>query len=137
MELFYPDPSDIMSFQVYLTPDDGYYRGGRFKFSFDIGENFPHEPPKIKCLQKIYHPNIDLQGNVCLNILREDWKPILNIDSVLVGIQFLFLEPNSTDPLNKAAAQVLQTDRTKFAEIVRRTIGGGSEDGEVFDNVRA
>lgn len=52
-------------------------------------------------LRQIYHPNIDLEGNVCLNILREDWKPVLNINSIIVGLQYLFLEPNADDPLNK------------------------------------
>ena len=40
---------------------------------------------------QVYHPNIDLQGNVCLNILREEWKPILSISAVVYGLQFLFL----------------------------------------------
>jgi ubiquitin-protein ligase len=44
---------------------------------------------------------VDLEGNVCLNILREDWKPVLNLNSVMVGLQYLFLEPNADDPLNK------------------------------------
>lgn len=52
-------------------------------------------------LRQIYHPNVDLEGNVCLNILREDWKPVLNLNSVMVGLQYLFLEPNADDPLNK------------------------------------
>lgn len=51
--------------------------------------------------EQIYHPNVDLEGNVCLNILREDWKPVLNLNSVMVGLQYLFLEPNADDPLNK------------------------------------
>jgi len=46
---------------------------------------------------------VDLEGNVCLNILREDWKPVLNLNSVMVGLQYLFLEPNADDPLNKGA----------------------------------
>ena len=50
---------------------------------------------------KIYHPNIDLSGKICLNILREDWKPVLNLNSIMIGLQFLFLEPNPDDPLNK------------------------------------
>ena len=48
------------------------YKTGLFTFSFDINQNFPHDPPKVRCQQKIYHPNIDLEGKVCLNILRED-----------------------------------------------------------------
>ena len=63
------------------------YKGGRFHFNFAINQNFPHDPPKVKCTQKIYHPNVDLEGNVCLNILREDWKPVLNLNAVIVGLQ--------------------------------------------------
>ena len=37
---------------------------------------------------QVYHPNIDLDGNVCLNILREDWKPVLSISSIIYGLQF-------------------------------------------------
>lgn len=66
------------------------YKGGSFKFTFAINSNFPHEPPKVKCTHKIYHPNIDLEGNVCLNILREDWKPVLNLNAVIVGLQARF-----------------------------------------------
>lgn len=135
MELKYPNLEDIMNFEVIITPDEGMYEGGRFRFSFAIGGNFPHEPPKVKCLQKIYHPNIDLQGNVCLNILREDWKPVLNIDSVLVGLQFLFLEPNSIDPLNKEAAVQLQVDRVKFKRLVQTSMRGGYVQSEAFDDV--
>lgn len=50
---------------------------------------------------QIYHPNIDTEGNVCLNILRDDWKPVLTINSICFGLQFLFSEPNPDDPLNK------------------------------------
>jgi Ubiquitin-conjugating enzyme len=57
--------------------------------------------PLISWASQIYHPNIDIQGNVCLNILREDWKPVLNLNAIMVGLQYLFLEPNPDDPLNK------------------------------------
>ena len=44
-----------------------------------------------RTLQQVYHPNIDTEGNICLNILREDWKPVLSINSVVYGLNFLFL----------------------------------------------
>jgi ubiquitin-conjugating enzyme E2 M len=69
----------------------GFYKGGRFTFSFKVGPNYPHEPPKVKCETAVYHPNIDMDGNVCLNILREDWKPVLTINSIVYGLQYLFL----------------------------------------------
>lgn len=56
-----------------------------------MGQGYPHDPPKVKCETMVYHPNIDLEGNVCLNILREDWKPVLTINSIIYGLQYLFL----------------------------------------------
>jgi ubiquitin-conjugating enzyme E2 M len=105
----FPDPDDLLSFKLLISPDEGFYRHGQFSFSFKIGAAYPHEPPKVKCENKVYHPNIDLDGNVCLNILREDWKPVLTINSIVYGLQYLFLEPNPEDPLNKEAAQELQS----------------------------
>ena len=135
MKTTFPDPDDILNFTLTITPDEGLYKGGQFNFSFAISQNFPHEPPKVKCKEKIYHPNIDLDGNVCLNILREDWKPVLNLNAVVVGLQFLFLEPNASDPLNKDAANDLMSDRDRFRRNVRSSMGGGQVKGEAFDRV--
>jgi hypothetical protein len=87
MKTHFPNPDDILNFTLSIEPDEGMYKGGKFMFDFKINQNFPHDPPKVKCTQKIYHPNIDLEGNVCLNILREDWKPVLNLNAVIVGLQ--------------------------------------------------
>lgn len=87
MKTEFPDPDDILNFVLTIDPDEGMYRGSRFTFDFTINQNFPHEPPKVRCREKIYHPNIDLEGKVCLNILREDWKPVLNLNAVIVGLQ--------------------------------------------------
>ena len=92
-------------------------------------------PPKVRFLTKIYHPNIDLEGKVCLNILREDWKPVLNLNAVIVGLQFLFLEPNASDPLNKEAADDLRSSRESFRRNVRASMVGGSIRGVTYDRV--
>ncbi|GBG32099.1 Ubiquitin-conjugating enzyme family protein [Hondaea fermentalgiana] len=96
----FPNPNDLMNFQVIVSPDDGYWKGYRYTFQFTVPDMYPHEPPKVKCLEKIYHPNIDLEGNVCLNILRADWKPVLDINAVIYGLIVLFVQPNADDPLN-------------------------------------
>jgi ubiquitin-conjugating enzyme E2 M len=113
------------------------YKGGAFQFSFAINTNYPHDPPKVHCIPKIYHPNVDLDGNVCLNILREDWKPVLNLNSVMVGLQYLFLEPNADDPLNKEAAEEMRKNREQFLRNVANSMRGGNVKGVVFDNVLA
>ncbi|XP_069999220.1 NEDD8-conjugating enzyme Ubc12 [Penaeus vannamei] len=81
----------------------------------------------------VYHPNIDLEGNVCLNILREDWKPVLTINSIVYGLQYLFLEPNPEDPLNKEAAEVLQNNRRLFEQNVVKSMKGGYIGNVYFD----
>ena len=97
MKTEFPDPDDTLNFILIIEPDEGMYKGGKFNFTFAIAQGFPHEAPKVKCTQKIYHPNIDLDGNVCLNILREDWKPVLNLQAVIVGLQVLYA-PGSHRP---------------------------------------
>lgn len=65
--------------------------------------NFVSFNKKIKefIFEKIFHPNIEVNGAVCLNILREDWNPVLSLNSVIIGLQLLFTEPSIDDPLNK------------------------------------
>ncbi|MCJ1244576.1 NEDD8-conjugating protein ubc12 [Trapelia coarctata] len=135
MRTTFPNPDDILNFTLTIEPDEGMYKGGVFHFTFAINQNFPHDPPKVKCTQKIYHPNIDLEGNVCLNILREDWKPVLNLNAVIVGLQFLFLEPNASDPLNKEAAEDLRLNREVFKRNVRTAMAGGGVKSELYDKV--
>ncbi|BFZ54495.1 NEDD8-conjugating protein ubc12 [Savitreella phatthalungensis] len=135
METRFANPDDLLNFQLLITPDEGLYKGGRFTFDFAINGEYPHEPPKVKAAEKIYHPNIDLDGNVCLNILREDWKPVLNLNAVVVGLQFLFIEPNPADPLNKDAAKELVSNRELFRRNVREAMMGGNVGGITFDRV--
>lgn len=127
--------SIIPSPQFFSPPplNKGFYRGGKFVFSFKVGQAYPHEPPKVKCETQVYHPNIDLEGNICLNILREDWKPVLTINSIIYGLQYLFLEPNPEDPLNKEAAEVLQSNRRVFEQNVQKSMRGGYVGNNYFE----
>jgi ubiquitin-conjugating enzyme E2 M len=117
-------PEDLMNFKINVSPDDGMYKKGKFVFDFKVPKTYPHDPPKVQCETTVFHPNIDMEGHVCLNILREDWKPVLTIQSVIMGLQFLMLEPNADDPLNKEAAQLLSDRPQEFARTVRQTFQG-------------
>lgn len=135
IKIAFPDPANLFNFNIVVRPVEGNYKSGAFRFSVDISDNFPIDPPRIKCLQKIYHPNIDLEGNVCLNILREDWSPVLSLNSVLLGLNFLFLEPNPNDPLNKDAANMLVKNPATFVRNVKLSMRGLMIDGEHYDRV--
>lgn len=117
---------ELMKWKLVISPDDGIYKGGTFVFDVKIPDTYPHDPPKILCETTIFHPNIDMEGHVCLNILREDWKPVLTMSSVIMGMQFLMLEPNADDPLNKEAAAMLASDKDNFKRTVRHTFDGRS-----------
>ncbi|KAL7484599.1 hypothetical protein ACHAW6_014894 [Cyclotella cf. meneghiniana] len=130
-----PNPNDLTIFEVSITPDSGYWKDATYKFKFDIPDHYPHTPPKVHCDTKIYHPNINLEGKVCLNILREDWKPVLDINAVIYGLIFLFYEPNPDDPLNLEAAELFRKDTRQFERLVQRTLRGGVMDGVHFQKL--
>lgn len=131
----FPNPNDLTVFHVSITPDSGFWKNATYKFKFDIPDHYPHSPPKIHCETKIYHPNINLEGKVCLNILREDWKPVLDINAVIYGLIFLFYEPNPDDPLNHEAAELFRKDVQQFERLVQRTLRGGILDGVNFEKL--
>mmetsp|Transcript_15309 Transcript_15309/g.21321 ORF Transcript_15309/g.21321 Transcript_15309/m.21321 type:complete len:224 (-) Transcript_15309:103-774(-) len=133
--IVFPNPNDLTKFKVSVTPDTGYWARATYHFSFVIPSHYPHSPPKVDCHTKIYHPNINLDGKVCLNILREDWKPVLDINAVIYGLIYLFYEPNPDDPLNHEAAELFRKDVNKFEGLVSRTLRGGILDGVQFERL--
>ncbi|QLL33655.1 hypothetical protein HG536_0E05660 [Torulaspora globosa] len=130
-----PLAKDLPLLRLTIAPDEGYYSGGKFNFDIAFSAGYPIEPPRVRCLNRIFHPNIDYQGKICLNILREDWSPALELQSVVIGIIFLFLEVSEKDPLNKDAAAMLSRDRVEFAHAVRRSMAGDTVHGQRYDNV--
>lgn len=123
--LNFPDANNLMNFELYITPTDGLYQGAEFKFTLNIPNTYPYDPPKAQCDTMIYHPNIDWEGHVCLNILRADWMPVLNLGAVVFGLMTLFLQPNPDDPLNKEVAQLMIDNRSQFDKNVKQSLQGG------------
>ncbi|KAG9411397.1 NEDD8-conjugating enzyme Ubc12 [Aphanomyces cochlioides] len=131
----FPDTNDLTNFEVKVKVDTGLWTGASYNFTFKIPPLYPHEPPKVRCMTKIYHPNIDLDGNVCLNILREDWKPVLDINAVIYGLIYLFYEPNPDDPLNREAAELFRNDPHRFQDLVARSLRGQTVQGIHFERL--
>ncbi|EZG70491.1 ubiquitin-conjugating enzyme [Gregarina niphandrodes] len=121
-----PNENDLKSLVAYIEPDTGYYKGGCFRFQITVPANYPHDPPKVRCTQMIFHPNIDRNGSVCLNILGVGWNPILSVYSVVLGLLDLFFHPQTEDPLNKEAANLLAGDASEFSRAVCHTMRGRS-----------
>lgn len=47
--LNFPDPNNLMSFELYITPTDGLYKGAEYRFTITIPSTYPYDPPKAQC----------------------------------------------------------------------------------------
>jgi ubiquitin-conjugating enzyme E2 M len=122
-----------MEFKItYIPEKDSYWYGGKYEFAITIPPEYNISPPKVMCNTRIYHPNIDLKGNVCLNILKDDWRPTLNMNIVLAGLYFLFTDPNPNDPLNHEAATLMRDNHDQFVSNIKKSLKGGNMFGEDF-----
>ena len=94
------------------------YEEGIFKLEIRLPDRYPFEPPQVKFITKIYHPNIDSAGRICLDVLKSppqgSWKPSQNISTILTSIQLLLSEPNPDDGLMAEISQEYKHNRPGF-----------------------
>ncbi|OMH84395.1 Ubiquitin-conjugating enzyme E2 4 [Zancudomyces culisetae] len=98
---------------------DSPYEGGVFFLNIHFPTDYPFKPPKINFSTRIYHPNINSNGSICLDILKDQWSPALTISKVLLSICSLLSDPNPDDPLVPEIANLYKTDRTKYDNLAR------------------
>lgn len=101
-----------------LGPSDTPYQALTFKLSFDFPDRYPFVPPEVKFLTPIYHPNVDMKGRICLDILKDKWSAVLNVGSVLISLQSLLGEPN----------KYVHT-KPPFFRLFRYVLGGTNDGG--------
>lgn len=106
-----PREDNARYFNVIIDgPKDTPYDGGQFKLELFLPEEYPMAAPKVRFITKIYHPNVDKIGRICLDILKDKWSPALQIRTVLLSIQALLSAPNPDDPLANDVAKEWKTD---------------------------
>lgn len=95
-------------------------------FTFEIPLNYPYNPPLVKCNNIIYHPNIDYNGNISLNVLRSDWNPCLGLNIILFGLNHIFIEPNYEDFINSEASCDARENFIHFSYNVKQSLIGSN-----------
>ena len=115
-----PVGDDMSHWQAHIMgPADTPFTGGIFRIDIHIPRDYPFKPPKVTFRTKVYHPNINSNGNVCLEVLKDKWCPAHTISQILLSIFSLLSVPNTEDPLVPEIAQIYNNDRRSYEETAK------------------
>lgn len=109
------DEANILLWTGLIVPENPPYNKGAFRIEIVFPAEYPFKPPKISFKTKIYHPNIDEKGQVCLPIISaENWKPATKTDQVIQALVALVNEPEPEHSLRAELADEYLKERKKF-----------------------
>ena len=109
------DETNILQWTGLIVPDCAPYNKGAFRIDLEFPPEYPFKPPKITFRTKIYHPNVDEKGQVCLSIVAvENWKPATKTDQVIEALVKMINQPEPDHPLRGDLAEEYMKDRKKF-----------------------
>jgi ubiquitin-protein ligase len=130
-----PDQKNFFVWDVLLIgPPESPYEGGIFKCQFKFPPNYPNKPPEFRFLSKLPHPNIYLDGKVCISILHEGkdewgyeqiserWNPSHGVNSVLMSILSLLTSPNFESPANIDASVMWKNNWDQYKKMVYNVV---------------
>uniref|UniRef100_A0A6C0H043 E2 ubiquitin-conjugating enzyme n=1 Tax=viral metagenome TaxID=1070528 RepID=A0A6C0H043_9ZZZZ len=114
------DENDPTKWQViFFGPSDSPYEDGIYKLKVNFNGKYPFEPPVCQFITKLYHPNIDSAGRICLDVLKSNWSPALSIAKLILSIISLLNDPNPNSPLNGEAAQLFLHNKSLYNEKIK------------------
>jgi len=145
---------DMFVWEVALFgPPDTLYQGGYFKAQLKFPADYPYNPPSIRFLCKVWHPNVYENGDLCISILHppvddpqsgempnERWNPAQTVRTVLLSVVSLLNEPNTSSPANVDASVMYRRWKEskgkdkEYENIIRKQVAASRTEAEK-DNV--
>ncbi|KAK9312115.1 ubiquitin-conjugating enzyme/RWD-like protein [Lipomyces starkeyi] len=114
-------PQDLTTITLHLLgPASTPYSEGAWKLTLKIPVEYPNSPPKAYFETKIFHPNVAVStGEVCVDTLKRDWSPNVDLRHVLLVVRCLLIEPNPESALNEEAGKLLLENFADFERMAR------------------
>jgi ubiquitin-conjugating enzyme E2 N len=110
-------------FKMYIYgPKDTPYEGGKFELELFYNDDYPQKPPRVRFVTKIYHPNVDQIGRICLDILKEKWSPVIQMRTLALSLSALLQTPNFDDPLDVSVAKHFQNKPDEAKELAKKWV---------------
>ncbi|GLH15758.1 Ubiquitin-conjugating enzyme E2-17 kDa [Gryllus bimaculatus] len=115
-----PNEHNVMEWNaIIIGPGDTPFEDGIFRLTLKFTELYPNEPPKVRFLSEIFHPNVYCDGSICLDVLGEHWSPAYDATTILLSIQSLLGDPNPNSPANYEAATLFIENIKEYRKKVR------------------
>lgn len=124
---------DLLSWEAVITgPEDTPWEGGLFRLTLHFSESYPLHPPEVRFVTPVFHPNVYVDGRVCLSILQTFWSPSLSVQSVLLSLQSLLSDPNPSSSANGEAGALLLKNPNEYYKRVLESVEASVLDDENF-----
>jgi ubiquitin-conjugating enzyme E2 A len=118
-----PIDDDILTWEATFTgPEDTVWEGGVFRLHLQFTDQYPNEPPRVKFLSTMFHPNVYADGRICMDILKSHWSPSTDVMSLILSIQSMLPDPNLDSPANPSAADLFRSNRSAYDSKVRQIV---------------
>jgi ubiquitin-conjugating enzyme E2 A len=126
-----PKGDDLFDWEAFVEgPSATAWEGALLRLELKFPQDYPHSPPAVRFMSRVYHPNVYGDGRLCLDLLKTQWSPSTDVRGLLVSIQSLLVDPNPNSPANPEAAELFVKDRMAYDARVRALAAASLSEAE-------